>query len=94
MQMRSELAQGHGRMNWRAVTDNVQIRLLEVHNALAFGIFDPSVSNVPFVGNGPIKDFGSAWHFLQDERKSGLQLGKRLTHPIAGNAAANRIQGR
>ena len=91
-QMRLEFGQRHGRMDRGAVVQHMQVGLPEINNPVPLGIFYICVANVPFFGNGPIKNCGSRWHLSGFQRNPLLDHGQSLPEPVARDAAADRIQ--
>jgi hypothetical protein len=62
--VRSELFKGHRFLYRDAVIQYVQIASLEVYDPVATGILDIGVSDIPFLGNGPVKHRRSARHLV------------------------------
>src|SRR5437660_12478733 len=67
LQMASQLRQRQAAPDRDAIVDDVKIRLLEIDNLVAAGVFNPGVANVPLLGDCPIKHFGAAGRFSARE---------------------------
>src|SRR6266446_3944929 len=50
-----------------AISDHVQATFLEIDQAFSSSILDVSITDVPFVGNGPIQDRRATGNFLDGE---------------------------
>src|SRR5215469_8136679 len=90
IKMWSEVAQRHGRMHWRTVAQDVQVRFLEVHNPPSARQSDIRVSNVPFLGDSPVENRGSRRHLGDLQVNSLLDHRKRAPDSVAGDASTNR----
>ena len=71
------------------VIHDVQIRILKIDDSFAARIFNVGIADIPFAGDGPVKNLCSAGHFVNRERDVFLDLLKRLAEAIAGDAAAD-----
>src|SRR5579859_3324908 len=79
-------------MNRNAVVDDVQIALLKVDDAFSSGIFDVSISDVPFFRNGPIEDLCPRWNFKNPQRNAFANQPQSFANPAAGDASADGIE--
>src|SRR5919109_592242 len=78
-----KLAETHARMDWFAVAHDVEIRDLEVHDAIAARRRDVGLSNVPLVRHRPIEHLRSARHAVaRDAPTDGIELGHESEHSI------------
>src|SRR5215467_12658303 len=80
-------------MHWHAVPQDMKVRLLEVHNPVSPGHSDIPVSNVPFLGDGPVENRGSRWQLGDFEMNSFPDHRKGTANSVTGNAPANGIKG-
>ena len=62
--------------------------------ALAVGILNVRVADIPLFWYGPIEDWGARRHFDTLQRNAFLDQRQRLTDAVASDAPANRIQFR
>src|ERR671922_838958 len=87
-----KLAETHARMDWLAVAHDVEIRDLEVHDAIAARRRDVGLSNVPLVRHRPIEHLRSARHLVDLERDPRPNLAQRPPHAVARDAPTDGIE--
>ena len=91
-EMRTEFGQCHRGVYWHAVIDHMQVGLTEIDEALATGVFDEGIADMPFLRYGPIQHRCAARHLMESERNPlGNSLQSR-THTIARDATTERKQ--
>src|SRR5580658_8208064 len=90
--MRPKLAQAHGCVDRSAVVQNVQVRLLKINDARSVGPLHVSVSNIPFLGNRPVKNGSARRHFKNFKWNLLLDQSEGSPDPVSSYAPANRIE--
>ncbi len=88
--MRAQVRQRHDRIDRPAILHDMQVVFGEIHNARAVLTRYIGFPNVPFVRNGPIKDFGARRNLIDLERHIALEELQGLAHAVAGDASADR----
>src|ERR1700723_348781 len=92
--MRFQFVKRHGLMNRRAVVEYVQAVLAQVYNSVSIRPLDEGVSNIPFLGDDPVKNLRSRGEFRGLQRNPGLDQSQRTPDSITSNAPANRVKFR
>lgn len=68
------------------ISHDVEIRLLEIKNFLAATVFDPHVTDIPFLRHHPIKDRRPQRHFIHRHLQNNLPQNREdLAHAIHSN---------
>ena len=79
-------------MNRRAVVQDMKVRILKIDDFFSSWIFDPGLSDIPFLRNGPIENPGAAGNFVNVKRNMFLQERHCFTHALTGDTSADRKQ--
>src|SRR5258708_35588270 len=93
-QVRLEFIQRKYATYRNAVVENVQIRFLEVDDALTPGILDVGIGNVPLRGNSPIENLRAAGNFVNIQSNVLADDSQCAADTVPGNAPADRVQHR
>ena len=88
----TQLVERHGSVHWGAIVQHVQVRAPEVHDPFAARVLHVGIADVPFLRHGPIQHLRATGHFEHGERDVRLQFAERLADPVAGDAAAVRVE--
>src|SRR5687768_17356790 len=92
MEVRTQFGERHPAAYRDAVVDYVQVRAPEVDHAVALEIGDIGVSYVPLRRHRPVQDLRSGRHLVYFESDVLADDCEGFADPVAGDAAANRIQ--
>jgi hypothetical protein len=87
-----QFRQRHPLADGNAVVDDVQIRLLEIYDPLASGVFHIGIADIPFFWHTPIKHQRAGGNFSQLKGNLPLEQPEALPEAIAGDAAADGIE--
>jgi hypothetical protein len=87
-QFRQSQSGSHG----HAVVDDVQIRVSKIDNAIAAGVLDVGISNIPFAWYSPVKHLASAHNLVDPKRNSLSDSTKGFTKPIPRDASADWVE--
>jgi hypothetical protein len=91
MEMFLQLVQTHFAVYRDAVAHYVKIVFPEINDALALRILYPGITNIPLLGDGPIKNRSAAWNFVDKQRNFLAQPIHGLPKAFAGDAATDGI---
>ena len=92
MQMLLQFLEPHLAMNRRTIVQDVKVAFLKIDDLPALGIFDPSVSDIPFFRDGPVEDLRICSHFFAGHRPITAQIPQALPQAVPRDAAANRVK--
>ena len=91
VKMLFEFAQRNSLSHRHAIAHDVQIGPGKVYDFFSMLVFYVRIANVPFTRNGPVEDLGPRRHFMDLQSDVLAKLIQRISHPVTGDAAANRV---
>jgi hypothetical protein len=91
-QVLAQLREREGDVHGRAIVDDVEVVLFEIHDLLAVRVPDPCLLDGPLAGDGPVEHWGAGSHLVDGERDFLLESGEGLGDTGAGDAATDRMQ--
>lgn len=68
----------------------MQIAATKIDDPVPCGILDKGVADIPLLRDRPIECICAGWHFVDCEIDVLAETTECFTHPVAGNAAADR----
>src|SRR5229473_2344784 len=92
--MRPQLGDWHPAAYRNAVADDMQVRLVKVHDTFAVRVLDVRVANVPLTRHSPVKHRRSRGDFLNGERNLLLDAAQCGANTVARNASADGVEFR
>src|SRR2546426_7729825 len=81
-------------MNRRTIVQDVKVAFVKIDNLLAFGIFDPRVSNIPFFRYRPIEDLSIRGDFFAGHRRITAEIAQALSKSLPSDTTADRVKVR